>query len=40
MKVTLRLDVEPDVRDEAARQLEEQCLAIDPTMPIVLGHRG
>ena len=36
MKVTVRVDVERDVRDEAARQLAEQGLTIDDTMRIVL----
>ena len=36
MKVTVRVDVERDVRDEAARQLAEQGLTIDETMRIVL----
>ncbi|MXW51480.1 MAG: hypothetical protein F4X81_12630 [Gammaproteobacteria bacterium] len=38
MKVTVHVDVERDVRDEAARQLAEQDLAIDETMRIVLEH--
>ena len=38
MKVTVRVDVERDVRDEAARQLAEQGLTIDETMRIVLEH--
>lgn len=36
MKVTVRVDAERDVRDEAARQLAEQGLTIDETMRIVL----
>ena len=36
MKVTVRVDVERDVRDEAARQLAEHGLTIDETMRIVL----
>ena len=36
MKVTVRIDVERDVRDEAARQLAEQGLTIVETMRIVL----
>lgn len=36
MKVTVRVDVERDVRDEAARQLAEQDLTINETMRIVL----
>ena len=36
MKVTVRVDVDRDVRDEAARQLAEQGLTIDETMRIVL----
>lgn len=36
MKVTVRVDVERDVRDQAARQLAEQGLTIDETMRIVL----
>ena len=36
MKVTVRVDVEQDVRDEAARQLAEQGLTIGETMRIVL----
>lgn len=36
MKVTVWVDVERDVRDEAARQLAEQGLTIDETMRIVL----
>ncbi len=36
MKVTVRVDVDQDVRDEAARQLAEQGLTIDETMRIVL----
>ena len=36
MKVTVRVDVERDVRDEAARQLAEQGLTIDETVRIVL----
>lgn len=36
MKVTVRVDAERDVRDEAARQLGEQGLTIDETMRIVL----
>ena len=38
MKVTVRVDVERDVRDEAARRLAEQGLTIDETMRIVLEH--
>ena len=36
MKVTVRVDVERYVRDEAARQLEAQGLTIDDTVRIVL----
>ena len=36
MKVTARVDVDRDVRDEAARQLAEQGLTINETMRIVL----
>ena len=36
MKVTVRVDVEQDVRDEAARQLNAQGLTIDETMRFVL----
>ena len=36
MKVTVRVDVEQDVRDEAARQLAEQGLTIGETVCIVL----
>ena len=36
MKVTVRVDVERDVRDEAVKQLAEQGLTIDETMRIVL----
>lgn len=36
MKVTVRVDVERDVRDQAARQLAEHGLTIDETMRIVL----
>ena len=36
MKVTVRVDVERDVRDEAVRQLAEQGLTIDETVRIVL----
>ena len=36
MKVTVRVNVERDVRDEAARQLAEQGLTINETMRIVL----
>ena len=36
MKVTVRVDVDQVVRDEAARQLAEQGLTIDETMRIVL----
>ena len=36
MKVTVRVDVERHVRDEAARQLEAQRLTIDDTVCIVL----
>ena len=36
MKVTVRVDVEQDVRDQAARQLAEQGLTIGETMRIVL----
>lgn len=36
MKVTVRVDVDQDVRDEAARQLAEQGLTINETMRIVL----
>ncbi len=36
MKVTVRVDVEQDVRDEAARQLAEQGLTIVQTVRIVL----
>ena len=36
MKVTVRVDVEQNVRDEAARQLAEQGLTIGETMRIVL----
>ena len=36
MKVTVRVDVERHVRDEAARQLAEQGLTIDDTVRIVL----
>ena len=36
MKVTVRVDGERDVRDEAVRQLAEQGLTIDETMRIVL----
>ena len=36
MKVTVRVDVERHVRDEAARQLEEMGLTIGDTVRIVL----
>ena len=36
MKVTVRVDVERDVRDQAARQLEAQGLTIDDAVRIVL----
>ena len=36
MKVTVRVDIERDVRDQAARQLAEQGLTIGETMRIVL----
>ena len=36
MKVTVRVDVDQGVRDEAARHLAEQGLSIDKTMRIVL----
>ena len=36
MKVTVRVDVDRDVRDEAARQLAEQGLTINESMRIVL----
>ena len=36
MKVTVRVDVEQDVRDLAARQLAEQGLTIGETVRIVL----
>ena len=36
MKVTVRVDVERHVRDEAARQLEAQGLTIGDTVRIVL----
>ena len=36
MKVTVRVDVEQDVRDKAARQLAEQGLTIGETVRIVL----
>ena len=36
MKVTVRVDVEQDVSDEAARHLEAQGLTIDETMLIIL----
>ena len=36
VKVTVRVDVERDVRDGAARRLAEQGLTIDETMRIVL----
>ena len=36
MKVTVRVDVEQDVRDEAARQLAKQGLTIGETVCIVL----
>ena len=36
MKVTVRVDVDQDVRDQAVRQLAEQGLTIDDTMRIVL----
>ena len=36
MEVTVRVDVERDVRDEAAWQLAEPGLTIDETMRIVL----
>ena len=36
MKVTVRVDVDQDVRDEAARQLAAQGLTIDETMRIVI----
>ncbi len=36
VKVTVRVDVERDVRDEAARQLAEQGLTIHEIMRIVL----
>ena len=36
MKVTVRVDVERHVRDEAARQLEEQGLTIGDPVRIVL----
>ena len=36
MKVTVRVDVERNVRDEAARQLAAQGLTIDDTVRIVL----
>ena len=38
MKVTVRVDVERHVRDEAARQLEEMGLTIGDTLRIVLEH--
>ena len=36
MKVTVRVDVERHVRDEAARQLKAQGLTVDDTVRIVL----
>ena len=36
MKVTVRVDIDRDVRDQAARQLAEQGLTIGETMRIVL----
>ena len=36
MKVTVRVDVERHIRDEAARQLAEQGLTIGDTVRIVL----
>ena len=36
MKVTVRVDIERHVRDEAARQLEAQGLTIGDTVRIVL----
>ncbi len=36
MKVTVRVDVEQDIRDRAARQLAEHGLTMDETMRIVL----
>lgn len=36
MKVTVRVDVERDVRDQAAHQFAEQGLTIGETMRIVL----
>ena len=36
MEVTVRVDVEQDVRDEAARQLAKQGLTIGETVCIVL----
>ena len=36
MKVTVRVDVEQDVRDEATRQLAKQGLTIGETVCIVL----
>ena len=36
MKVTVRVDIERDVRDEAARQLAENGLTIDEIMRAVL----
>ena len=38
MKITLRVDVDQGVIDEAARHLAEQGLTIDQTMRIVLEH--
>ena len=36
MKVTVRVDIDRDVRDQAARQLAEHGLTIGETMRIVL----
>ena len=38
MKVTVRVEVDQAVRDEAATHLAEQGLTIGRTMRIVLGH--
>ncbi len=38
MKVTVRVDVDQSVRDDAARLLAEQGLTIDQTMRLVLEH--
>ena len=38
MKVTVQVEVEQAVRDEAARQLAQSGLTVDETMRIVLEH--